>query len=74
MHPEDIVLHKIYRGELRDREDIRNLLSSGKVNLKSLRSRFYKIVKFQDLDVRKNFIQKFEALMKEYTKNQNNLS
>ena len=67
MHPEDIVLHKVYRGELRDRRDIRNLINSGKVNLKSLQSRFNKIVKLQSWDVRREFIEKFETFMKSYT-------
>lgn len=66
MHPEDIVLHKIYRGELRDRKDVRSLIVSKKVNLKHLRRRFNEIVKLQTWDVRREFIEKFEIFMKEY--------
>lgn len=68
MHPEDIVLHKIYRGQLRDRSDIKRLLDSGKVNMASLQARFHKIVKHQELDVRKEFIEKFGIFVKAYTK------
>jgi hypothetical protein len=67
MHPEDIALHKIYRGELRDRDDVRNLILSEKIDLQSLRHRFNKIIKFQDLDVRQEFIEKFEAFIKGYS-------
>ena len=66
MHPEDIVLHKVYRGELRDRKDIRSLIVSGKVDLQSLRNRFHEIARLQTLDVRHEFIEKFETLMKGY--------
>lgn len=67
MHPEDIALHKIYRGELRDRKDVRSLIVSGKVKLHSLQDRFHEIVKLQTLDVRREFIEKFEIFIKGYS-------
>lgn len=68
MHPEDIILHKLYRQEPRDIVDVIRLLDSDKVNLRSLQKRFHEIVKNQDWDVRKEFIPKFESFIEEYAK------
>ena len=68
MNPVDITLSKIYRGEGKDMDDIRRLLNRGRISLSELSARFKEIVKSQDIDVRREFIAKYNKFIKGYTK------
>ncbi len=68
MHPADIILSKIYRGERKDIEDITLLLDNTIVTLKELRRRFLEVVRAQkDFKVREEFVKKYEVFMEAYT-------
>jgi len=65
MHPADIILSKIHRGEARDFEDIKDILDSGIITSVELKSRFIEIAKHQqDFEVRRDFMRKYESFIK----------
>lgn len=67
MHPEDIILSKIYRYYPKDRRDIKNLLDNKKVTLYKLQSRFISVARAQkDFSVRREFQEKYILFIKDY--------
>ena len=67
MHPLDIIISKLHRGILRDKEDIKRLLDQGVVTTSEIQSRLNEVVRYQkDLDVRHEIIKKYEQFLKAY--------
>jgi len=72
MHPTDIILSKIYRGEPRDIKDAKNLLDRGVVTLSELETRFIELVRAQRyIDVRREFIEKYRIFIEAYRRTKN---
>ena len=69
MHPADIILSKIYRGELKDIDDVKKLLDDKIITVQELQRRFIDVVRNQkDFGVRKEFVHKYELFIKTYQK------
>ena len=73
MHPFDIILSKIYRGEPKDMQDVENLVNDGQINLNQLKTRFIEVAKSQkDWDVRREFMKKYNDFIENYTPSKTN--
>lgn len=68
MHPVDIILSKIYRGEPKDINDSVSLIDEGKVDASDLNTRFIQIMKYQHPNIRVDFSRRYNLFIKDYFK------